>query len=147
MVLTNQAPEPDASSHLIRQEVARQAVGLISTPDRVLPEDTATTLLRREPVLLPAPETSIRPDFEAYSEHHGVMPRTVAEVDDMAMLLVLTREGHAIAVVPPIVAKDELDSGELTLAAELPCIIEAFYAITLRRRFLNNLVQSLMSPT
>ncbi len=145
VILTNQAPEPRSSSQLIRHVVARQAVGLISTPHRVEQGDTPETLLRREPVILPAPETSIRADFEAFCERRGITPRCVAEVDDMAMLRVITREGHGVAVVPPIVVKDELETGELTLAAELPGIFEDFYAITLRRRFPNDLVLSLLS--
>ena len=50
------------------------------------------------------------------------------------------------AVVPPIVVKDELDSGELKLVAELLGIFEAFYALALRRRFPNSLVETLLSP-
>jgi LysR family transcriptional activator of nhaA len=146
VVLTNQPPEPDRSARLVRHEVARQAVGLISTPDRVRPGDTAELMLNREPVLLPTRETSIRADFDAYCERWDIEPKVVAEVDDMAMLRVLTREGHAVAVVPPIVVKDELDSGELRLVAELPGIFEAFYALALRRRFPNSLVETLLSP-
>jgi LysR family transcriptional activator of nhaA len=147
VVLTNQSPEPGASPNLIRHEVARQAVGLIASPSRVREDDTADTLLGREPVVLPAAGTSIRADFEAYCERRGIEPRIVAEVDDMAMLRLLTREGHAMGVVPPIVVRDELESGELALAAELPGIFEAFYAITLRRLFPNPLVQQLLPTT
>ncbi len=146
VVLTNKPPEPDRSARLVRHEVARQAVGLISTPDRVRAGDTAELMLNREPVLLPTRETSIRADFDAYCERWNIKPKVVAEVDDMAMLRVLTREGHAVAVVPPIVVKDELDSGELRLVAELPGIFEAFYALALRRRFPNSLVETLLSP-
>lgn len=146
VVLTNQPPEPGKSAHLIRHEVARQTVGLISKPNRMKPDDTPDSMLRRAPVLLPSRETSIRTDFDAYCERRDIAPNIVAEVDDMAMLRVLTREGQAIAVVPPIVVKDELDSGELKLVAELPGIFEAFYALALRRRFPNSLVETLLSP-
>ncbi|MCB0057166.1 MAG: hypothetical protein KDE45_09080, partial [Caldilineaceae bacterium] len=67
----------------------------------------------------------------------GVRPRIVAEVDDMAMLRLVAREHPGLAVVPPIVVKDELDSGVLVEVAELPGLVETFFAITLARRFPN----------
>ena len=146
VILTNQPPEPGASERLLRHQVARQPVGLISTPDRVQPGDIAETLLSREPVLVPSSETSMRADFDAYCAQRHIVPRIVAEVDDMAMLRVMARQGQALAVVPAIVVKDELDLGELTLAAELPGIFEAFYALSLRRRFPNTLVELLLAP-
>ena len=145
VILTNHLPDPAASGRLIRHQVARQPVGLITTPERVRPGDSAETLLSREPVVVPAKETSIRADFDAYCARRKLEPRIVAEVDDMAMLRVLTREGHAVAVVPAIVVKDELESGELIQAAELPEIFEAFYALALRRLFPNSLVEELLS--
>jgi LysR family transcriptional activator of nhaA len=145
VILTNHRPEPGASDHLIHHQVARQPLELISTPERVRPGDRAETLLSREPIVVPARETSIRADFDAYCARREIEPRIVAEVDDMAMLRVLTREGHAVAVVPAIVVKDELESGELIQAAKLPEIFETFYALSPRRLFPNSMVELLLS--
>ena len=69
-----------------------------------------------------------------------------AEVDDMAMLRLLASEGAGIALVPPVVVKQELDSGLLEELHRIPEIRETFYAITLSRRFPNPLLRELMGP-
>mgnify|MGYP003681895347 CR=1 FL=1 len=62
----------------------------------------------------------------------------------MAMMRLLAREDIGLALVAPIVVKDELISGRLVEAKEHPRIKETFFAITLRRRFPNPLVQDLI---
>jgi len=74
----------------------------------------------------------------------SVRPQVAAEVDDMAMMRLLAREDIGLALVAPIVVKDELISGRLVEAKEHPRIKETFFAITLRRRFPNPLVQDLI---
>ena len=74
----------------------------------------------------------------------GITPLVAAEVDDMAMLRVLARESHCLALVPPIVVRDELDSGILNEYCRIPQITENFYAIVQRRRFPNALLKKLM---
>lgn len=46
---------------------------------------------------------------------------------------------------PPIAVRDELESGMLVEADTLPGITETFYAVTLKRRFPNPVVRSLIS--
>jgi LysR family transcriptional activator of nhaA len=58
--------------------------------------------------------------------------------------ILLAREDIGLALVAPIVVKDELNSGRLKEANEHPRIKETFFAITLRRRFPNPLVQELL---
>jgi LysR family transcriptional activator of nhaA len=74
----------------------------------------------------------------------SVRPQIAAEVDDMAMMRLLARENIGLALVAPIVVKDELTSGRLVEANEHPRIKETFFAITQRRRFPNALVQDLL---
>ena len=54
------------------------------------------------------------------------------------------REGIGLAVLPPIVVKDELASGSLVEADPLPGIAETFYAVTIARRFPNPLLRALI---
>ena len=62
----------------------------------------------------------------------------------MAMLRLFARADVGLALVPPIVVADELASGRLVEAAQLPELHEAFYAITLRCRFPNPLLRELL---
>ncbi len=63
----------------------------------------------------------------------------------MAMMRLLAREGVGIAVLPPIVVRDELASGELMEAQRLPGLVQPFHAVTLRRRFPNPLLRELLA--
>jgi LysR family transcriptional activator of nhaA len=64
----------------------------------------------------------------------------------MAMLRLLAREGRAVALVPPIVVRDELAQGVLEERAAVPGLEEGFYAITRRRRFPHPLLAELLRP-
>ena len=74
----------------------------------------------------------------------GIRPEIAAEVDDMAMMRLLAREDAGLAVLPPIVVRDELANGRIIEAAALPEIRETFFAVTLDRRFPNPLVSELL---
>ena len=65
----------------------------------------------------------------------------------MAMMRLLAREGAGVAVLPPIVVKDELAQGALVEATRLKGLAETFYAVTVRRRFPNPLVRDLLRAT
>ena len=75
----------------------------------------------------------------------GARPRIMAEVDDMAMLRLLAREGEGLALVPPVVVRDEIESGVLVETHRIAQILETFYAITPSRRFPNPLVGELVA--
>ena len=62
----------------------------------------------------------------------------------MAMLRLLVREDAGLAVIPPIVVRDELHTGRLSEAARLDGITETFLAVTLERRFPNPLLADLL---
>ena len=60
-------------------------------------------------------------------------------------LLVLAREGEGLALVPPVVVRDEIESGVLVETHRITQILETFYAITPSRRFPNPLVAELVA--
>ena len=62
----------------------------------------------------------------------------------MAMLRLLAREDAGLAVIPPIVVRDELAAGTLVEAAQLADMEETFLTVTLQRRFPNPLVAELL---
>ncbi|MFZ5963689.1 LysR family transcriptional regulator [Thalassococcus sp. BH17M4-6] len=145
MVLTNLSPARDTVSRYIVQRLSEQRVSLIGTPARVgTPPRTLIDLLSSEPLILPTPETALRTGFDALLSRLGVSPQIAAEADDMAMLRLLARQDAGLAVIPPIVVQDELSDGILTEAALLDGIEEAFFVVTLDRRFPNPLVAELL---
>ncbi len=145
ILLSNVKPDQDGSTRWVSHALDTQPVSLIGYPLERYQTMSGPELLAEEPLVVPAPQSSIRAGFDAYIHRLGIVPRIVAEVDDMAMLRLVTREHTGLAVVPPIVVKDELDSGLLVQVAELPGLEESFFAITLQRQFPNPLLKDLLS--
>lgn len=144
VVLANIAPPRDAATPWISHAIAEQPVSLIGTPDRIEENTAFEDLLAREPLILPTVESSIRSGVDALFDRLHIRPRIAAEVDDMAMIRLLARAGAGLAVVPPIVVKDELENGRLVEVVRFPELSEVFYAVTLSRRFPNPLLRQLL---
>lgn len=144
VVLTNASPRSDALHPFITHRVAEQPVSLIGVPALVDGEQSLLSRLATSPLLLPTRSSGLRTAFEAVLAQYDVQPHIAAEIDDMAMLRLLTREGVGLAVIPPIVVRDELDTGELLEADRLPAMSETFYAVTTERRFPNPLLREVL---
>lgn len=144
LVLTNQPPALDATSRFVSRPIAEESVSLIGTRPKGQNGAELAVLLDENPVVVPTLGSGVRSDFDALAERLGIRPQIAAEVDDMAMMRLLAREGVGLAVLPPIAVRDELESGLLVELDNLPGIAETFYAVTVRRRFPNPLVQDLL---
>ncbi len=146
VVLTNLPPSRDGETPWMVHRIAEQPVSLVGTPARLGPVPRPLeALLAAEPLRLPAMHTALRAGFDALASRLGVAPTIVAEADDMAMLRLLAREDLGLAILPPIVVRDELAQGLLLEAARLEGISETFLAVTVARRFPNALLQELLS--
>ena len=74
-----------------------------------------------------------------------VAPKVRAEVDDMAMLRLLTRGSRWLALVPEVVDQDELRNGQMKVLGALKELKERFYAITAPHRYQPQALRSLIS--
>ncbi len=144
VILTDQEPASDALTPILVHKLSEQPVGLIGTPALLGEDRSLPALLARHPVILPTRESTLRTGFDALADRLGIRPQIAAEVDDIAMMRLLVREGFALAVLPPIAVRDELAAGLLAEADVLPGIVETFYAVTVARRFRNAVVAALI---
>jgi LysR family transcriptional regulator, transcriptional activator of nhaA len=145
LVLTNQSPPADALSPFVTHRMSEQPVSLVGRPDQVAPNLGLAAWFAVRPLILPTIGTSARTGFDALLDRLRLRPQIAAEVDDMAMMRLLAREGAGLAVLPPIVVKDELAAGTLIELDRLPGITEQFVGVTIKRRFPNPLVAMLMT--
>jgi LysR family transcriptional activator of nhaA len=141
VVLTS---DPPAGQGFRAHRLAEEPVSLIGRPHLLAGHADLAARLGAAPLILPGPESGLRAGFEALRARLGLTLAIAAEVDDMAMMRLLAREGVGIAVLPPIVVRDELASGELLEAERLPGLVQAFHAVTLPRRFPNPLLADLL---
>lgn len=145
VVLANLAPPRDATTAWVSHLIAEQPVSLVGRADRVSGPMDLKAALAAYPLVLPSLDSSIRVGFDALMDREGIRPVIAAELDDMAMLRLFAREGIGLAVVPPIVVKDELEQGVLREIAHIGSLSETFFAVTLSRRFPNPLLKVLLS--
>ncbi|WP_158045383.1 LysR family transcriptional regulator [Skermanella pratensis] len=145
LVLSNRPVQRDARTPWHSHLLDVQPVSLVGRPrpetaNFRFPQDLSIT-----PVLLPSLDSDIRTGFDRVLEVAGVRPVILAEVDDMAMLRLMARESPGLALVPPIVVRDELQAGVLVEWCRIPEVTETFYAIAQSRRFPNPLIAGLLS--
>jgi LysR family transcriptional regulator, transcriptional activator of nhaA len=145
IVLSN-LPAPHAAetgwhSTLLHQ----QAVSLVSRPEEGRGRIKFPDALRTTPVMLPSSQSNIRVTFDLLMAQHQIEPIIIAEVDDMSMLRLLAGSRAALTLVPPVVVRQELNSGALVERCKIPDLQERFYAITRERRFPNPLVHELLA--
>jgi LysR family transcriptional activator of nhaA len=145
LVLSNDPVPRDAATQWHSHLLAEQPVSLVGRPPRERRRVRFPDVLRDTPVLLPGPSSAIRAAFDRQVEAAGIRPSIVAEVDDMAMLRLLARESPGLALVPPVVVRDELKSGLLVERCRISTICESFYAISPQRRFPNPIVRELLA--
>lgn len=144
VVLSNRRVHADADHPWRCRSIARQPVSLVGRPRPRrrafrFPQDLAEV-----PLLLPGRESDIRAGFDLLCDQHGLRCQVLAEVDDMAMLRLLARDSGAVALLPSVVVRDELASGQLVEYCVVPDLIESFYAITVKRHFEPLLLKALL---
>ncbi len=147
VVLSDMIPTGSAALNVVVHTIAHQTVSLVGHAHPTRSDQSLEDLLRSETLVVPARPSSIRTDFDALMDRMRIEPRIIAEVDDMAMLRLVAREYDCLAVVPPIVVKDELDSGVLVEVAKLPGLVENFYALTVPRQFPHPLLQEVLDQS
>jgi len=143
LVLANQAPRREPKRAFRCRRIARQEVSMVGHRRRrsfKFPED-----VQGLPLILPGLDSDIRAEFDALCEKLDVAAHVVAEVDDMATMRLLARDIDAIAVVPSVVVRDELQSGVLHQYCIIPSLFENFYAITVQRQYQHPLLHSLLT--
>jgi LysR family transcriptional activator of nhaA len=127
------------------QLLARQPIAVVGPPGSVSTENFLQHF-KQQRWVLPVNESPIRAAFDSFCAQHQLKPDIAAEADDMAMLRLLARDTGALAVIPDIVVKDELNSGKLRHLLTLPNVYENFYAVTIKRQFPNALTGELFAP-
>jgi LysR family transcriptional regulator, transcriptional activator of nhaA len=143
IVLANQPAMRDQDEDWQSILIAEQPVSLIGVPALKKRKFRFPDDLAKISIAVPGRGSGIRDAFDEMLALKEIRPNFVAEIDDMAMLRLIAREGFCLVLVPPVVVLDELASGTLVEHCTLPQIKEAFYAVTRRRQFPSPLLKKL----
>ena len=107
---------------------------LVGRPPFKVPAKPFPEWLDDLPLFLPSIRSPARVDFDALLVRANVSPRTMAEIDDMALLRLLALSGAGLALVPEIGVKFDLEERKLLRVEKIPGLHERFYAITARQK-------------
>ena len=143
LVLCNQRIHASATDPWRCRRIAQQPVSLVGRPSTRpfrFPDD-----IGRVPMLLPGRDNEMRLSFDLRCEQLGIRPRVRAEVDDMALLRLLARDSDSVALMPTVVAQDELRQGDLVELAVVPDLYENFYGVTTQRRYEPRIIGQLLA--
>ncbi|WP_299294082.1 LysR family transcriptional regulator [uncultured Tateyamaria sp.] len=143
VVLTTEVPPSGTSTIFAAQKLSEQVVGMHARPD-LLRHGSIRAVLENAPLIVPT-ESVIRTGFENLAARLGVQPRIAADVDDMAMVRLLTREGAGVAIAPAVVLADEIAAGTVVTAPFDLGIVEPFYAVTLPRKYPHPALQDVLN--
>ena len=144
VVLTNVVPSHDALSTFTTQAISDQPVSLIGRPHLVPDDASLERLIADTPIVVPTEDSPIRIGFDRLCSRLDIIPTLAAEVDDIAMMRLLAREGVGLAVLPPIAVLNELKNGMLVEAKHDMGLRESFHAVTIARKFPNPLLAPLL---
>jgi len=144
LVLSNRRVHAVADHPWRCRSIARQPVSLVGQPRPKRRAFRFPEELAEVPLLLPSRGSNIRAAFDLLCEQHGLRCHVLAEVDDMAMLRLLARDSGAVALVPTVVVRDELQTRQLVEYCVVPDLVESFYAITVKRHFEPPLLKALL---
>ncbi|SNT15817.1 transcriptional regulator, LysR family [Noviherbaspirillum humi] len=147
LVLSNRPVTPEAEQPWRCRRIARQPVCLVGPPRGGAAPFRFPQDLHGVKLLLPGHTSDIRTQFDLLCEDLKVEAKIFAEVDDMAMLRLLTRDSGGVSLVPAVVVQDELRSGVLEQYCVVPKVHENFYAITTERQFQPAALEQLLAQS
>jgi len=99
--------------------------------------------LNGAPFLLPTENTALRRSLDAWFIANDIVPRVVAEVEDVAILQVFGQEGMGLFVAPTVVETQIKRHYGVRVVGRLPEVRERFYAISVERKLLHPAVVAL----
>lgn len=86
------------------------------------------------PLLLPTKEAMLRRALEQWLDASHVVPMTVAEIADSALVKVLGQDGMGVFAVPSVIERDVAQQHQVVTVGRTDAVKERFYALSVERR-------------
>ena len=96
-------------------------------------------VLSNFPLFLPSVSLEIRIQIDAYLERHKIKPNIVGEIDDIALLRMLTLSTDALVLIPEIGIERDVVEKTIKILHTFTDIKKSYYAITRQQKYPNPL--------
>lgn len=90
--------------------------------------------LHGAPALLPAENTTLRRALETWFREQRILPRVVAEFEDLALMKVMAAEGRGFIAVPAVALQDAMGHYAFQVIGQTEECRVQFHALTAERR-------------
>lgn len=144
LVLSNIPLRADQEQNVFNHLLGEVPVFLVGGKRLKLSPGKFPKFLTNVPLFLPSRQSDVRAEFDLILDRAGIEPFVHAEVDDMALLRLLALSGEGLALISKIVVERELRSRNIRFMSRVPNLSEKFYALTLRKRFQNDWLASII---
>ncbi len=91
-------------------------------------------VLNALPLLLPGPDSAMRPRLENWLRQQALAPEVAAEFDDTALLKAFGREGRGVFAAPTVLEQEIRRQYGVVVLGRPAGLMEEFYAISVQRR-------------
>ena len=144
LVLADAPLPPGTPIKAFNHLLGESGVTFFATPERarVLKRKFPKSL-HGAPFLMPGTTSSIRTALEQWFEEQDIVPLTVAEFADSALLKVMGQDGYGAFCVPTVTEKDVREQYNVVPIGRSKTIRERFYAISIERRIKNPAAQAI----
>lgn len=144
LVLTDAPLGPQATVKAFNHPLGRCGVAFFAKPDVAEAlEGRFPKNLDGAPMLMPALGTRLRRSLDRWFERIDVRPRTIAEIEDSALVKVFAARGRGVFAAPRPIERDIRATYDVDLIGETDAVTEKFYAITAERRIVNPIVTAI----
>lgn len=125
---------PGSASHVIDQMLGWVEFRWIASRELAIPSgDFVPAVAARFPIITNSPPSTLNGVVSKWLRHGGVEFDSVNSCNSLQLMLRLVRAGHAIAVLPLSILREQLDSGELRVLPARPDIpLTPYYASYLK---------------
>lgn len=95
------------------------------------------------PLLMPGPDSALRPRLDAWLRESGIAGRTAAEFDDSALLKAFGREGRGAFPAAAVLADEIARQYQVVALGRADDLVEEFYGISAERRITHPAVSAI----
>lgn len=135
LVLSDTPLPPGLSVNAYNHRLGGSSVGFYAARSLAgqLPAEFPTCL-QDAPMLMPGADSALGVRLAQWLGRHKLHPRTVAEIDDGALMKAMGKFAHGVFLAPTVLDGEVRQQYDAVLLGEAQDLIEEFYVITVERR-------------
>lgn len=144
MVLADRPMPTGLSVRCHSHKLGDSALSFLVAPSLADAEIDFPACLNGAPLLLPGPNSAVRPEIERWLAETRLSPQVVGEFDDSALMKAFAQSGEGFFPAPAILAEEICTRYGVREAGRIEEVREAFWLISTERRVKHPAIRSVL---